>query len=97
MTRRNSELSRTVRDPVMDILPRVVRQSGIMRDEAKLRQHLRDQHSGRLLAVHTDSKRLRTPEEEERVERSEGVPNSIYYEGNFLHVPSKLSRPCQQT
>ena len=42
------------------------------------------------MAVHTDSKCLGTPEEQEGIERSESVTDSIDYERNFLHISSKL-------
>lgn len=57
----------------MDFLPGVVRQTGVVSGETKLGEQLCDQHSSRLLTVHTDSKRLHTTQEEEGVKRRERI------------------------
>ena len=60
------------------------RQTRVMRDKAKLREHLRDEHGSRLLTIHADSECLRPPKEKERVERREGIAHSIDSERDVL-------------
>ena len=50
----------TIRDALVNLLARMVRQAGIVSDETKTLEHLCDKHGGRLLPIHTDSKGLRS-------------------------------------
>ena len=80
----DSEYKLTVGNAIMDVLAGMIRQTGIVSDEAKLREHLRYEHSRGLLPVHANGQRLRTPEEEERVKRRQPISDRVDHERDLL-------------
>ena len=55
-----------------------------MSDETEALQHLGDKHGSRLLTVHTDGKRLRTPKKQEGIEWGQSIADGVDSEGHLL-------------
>ena len=57
-----------------------------MSHKSKLGQHLGNEHSGRLLTVHTDGQCLCPAEEQEGIERRQSIADCVNDERDILHV-----------